>query len=560
MSVDRYQQSEHIWFLQLKIKGLERRLDSFRSGSAYTNLRENYESLIRKKDAEIKTLKKDLSVTRTQMVTNREHWFEVTEDLEKEYEKALAKKNREITALKKRLLDVERQRNQAQDTLREYREKYYQVGSELEEAHGLIQKLTAQVNKDFQNSSIPSSSQGPGRKKIPNNRKKTGRKPGGQPGHQGHRIRQQEPTKTVHLPEPEEYVNHPDYYPTKDLVKRQKIILTVGVEILEMTATVYRNRKTGSRVHAKFPEGYDTDICYDSSVKAFAFLLANEGNMAAGKISSILREVTKGKLNLSVATINGLCKEFSEKSATERQDIINRLMTSPVMNVDFTNSNVDGKNKQVLIMASPDTGASLFMARDHKGHKGIVGTPVEFYVGTLVHDHDKTFYRYGRRHQECMHHNIRYTIGSEQNEAERKWNQQMHSLLQEMLHYRNHLTGDFDPVKVKEFEDRYDQILELAKKEYEEDPPSDYYRDGFNLYRRLVEYRESELLFLHDKSVPPNNSLAERLARIFKRKQKQMMVIRSDHHYHYLCNSLSVITTFRNQDDSSLYDKACEIF
>ena len=158
------------------------------------------------------------------------------------------------------------------------------------------------------------------------------------------------------------------------------------------------------------------------------------------------------------------------------------------------------------------------------------------------------------------HHNIRYTIGSEQNETERKWNQQMHQLLQEMIHYRNHLSGDFDADKVKELEDRYDQILELAKKEYEEDPPSDYYREGFNLYRRLVEYRESELLFLHDKSVPSNNSLAERLARVFKRKQKQMMVIRSDKNYECLCDSLSVITTFRSQNDSSLYEKTCEIF
>ena len=562
MSAGRYpnQQSEYIWYLQLKNKGLERQLESFKSGSAYTNQRKKYESVIRKKNVEIKKLKKELAASHAQNVTNTEHWFEVTEDIEKEHKKAMAEKDREIAALKKRVLEVERQRDQALDHLKEYREKYYQMGTELEEERGLNQKLTAQVNKDFQNSSIPSSCQGPGRKKIPNSRVKTGRKPGGQPGHKGHRLTPQEPTKTTHLPDPEEYINHPDYYPTKDTVKRQKISLSVCVEISEVTATVYRNRKTGSRVHAKFPEGYDTDVSYDQSVKAFAFLLANEGNMTAGKIRSVLREVSHGKLNLSVATINGLCKEFSEKSAPERQEIINNLMTSPVMNVDFTNSNVNGKNKQVLILASPETGASLFVARDHKGHQGVLGTPLEHYVGTLVHDHDTTFYRYALKHQECMHHNIRYLIGSEQNEAERKWNRQMHQLLQEMIHYRKNLSGDFDSVIVKELEERYDQILELAKKEYEEDPPSDYYREGFNLYRRLVEYKESELLFLHDKSVPTNNSLAERLARVFKRKQKQMMVIRSDKNYHSLCDSLSVITTFRNQNDSSLYSKTCEIF
>ena len=49
-----------------------------------------------------------------------------------------------------------------------------------------IKKLTAQINKDFENSSLPSSLQGPRKKKIPNSRVRTGRKPGGQPGHKGH--------------------------------------------------------------------------------------------------------------------------------------------------------------------------------------------------------------------------------------------------------------------------------------------------------------------------------------------------------------------------------------
>ena len=49
MNADRYHPSEYIWFLQLRNKGLERKLETFRSGSAYTNLRKEYESVIRKK-------------------------------------------------------------------------------------------------------------------------------------------------------------------------------------------------------------------------------------------------------------------------------------------------------------------------------------------------------------------------------------------------------------------------------------------------------------------------------------------------------------------------------
>ena len=99
----------------------------------------------------------------------------------------------------------------------------------------------------------------------------------------------------------------------------------------------------------------------------------------------------------------------------------------------------------------------------------------------------------------------------------------MHELIREMLHYRNGIGEgeELDPVRVSEMETRYDGILELAQKEYEDDPPGKYYREGYNMFVRLKKYKESELLFLHDRRVPANNSLCERLARVFKRKQRQ---------------------------------------
>ena len=555
-----YSQSEYIWYLEFKVKGLENRIASFEAGSAYVNLRRKKDSIIHEQSAEITKLKRELTESHARLRKNREHWYEVFDDIMAEHADEIAAKDRRIRNLEALVAEADRQMDEAKKKEAEWRSKYYETAAELEEEKGKNIKLTAQVNKDFENSSIPSSSQGPGRKKVHNSREKSGRRPGGQKGHKGHRLHQMEPTNSVHIPDPEEYVNDPDYYATEEVVKRQKIILSVCVTVQEYTATVFRNRNTGSRVHARFPDGYETDISYDSSVKGLAFMLSNFGNMSLGKICDTLREVSHGKVNISRGTVAGLCREFSEKSEPERQKIIQDLMTSSVMNADFTNANVNGKAKQVLILASPENGARMYIARDNKGHKGVQGTPLENYVGTVIHDHDKTFYSYGLRHQECMQHNIRYLIGSEQNEPERKWHCRMHKLVQEMIHYRNSLGDDDpDPGIVAGFEKRYDDILDGAKKEYEYEPPSDYYREGYNLYVRLVEYKEAELLFLHDKRVPTNNSLAERLARVFKRKQKQMMVIRSDENHVYLCDDLSVIETFRCQNDGDLYNMVCEV-
>ena len=140
-----------------------------------------------------------------------------------------------------------------------------------------------------------------------------------------------------------------------------------------------------------------------------------------------------------------------------------------------------------------------------------------------------------------------------ENEPHLQWNKRMRGLLQEMIHYRKGLAAEnpeLDPDRVGEFESRYREILKLAKEEYDYEPPSDYYREGYNLYKRLDKYRDNHLLFLHDVRVPTNNNLCERKGRVFKRKQRQMMAFRSFDGLVYLCNSISMIDLLSARGDN----------
>ena len=89
-----------------------------------------------------------------------------------------------------------------------------------------------------------------------------------------------------------------------------------------------------------------------------------------------------------------------------------------------------------------------------------------------------------------------------------------------------------------------------AEEEYTDEPPNDYYREGYNLFLSLREYNENELLFLHDTRVPANNSLCERLARIYKRKQKQAVTLRSYENLCCICDGLSVVHLLRTQGEN----------
>jgi hypothetical protein len=229
------------------------------------------------------------------------------------------------------------------------------------------------------------------------------------------------------------------------------------------------------------------------------------------------------------------------------------------MCTDFTGARVNGESAQVNVCAN--NGAVKFSAKEHKGHEGVAGTPVEDYLGTLVHDHDKTFYKYGGNHQECLGHPIRYLKGSIENEPKLTWNKEMRGLLQAMIHYRNAVDDDAEPVAddVAAYRSKYLAILDTARTEYEFDPPTKYNKDGFNLYMKLEEYIDSHLLFLSDHRLPATNNLSERLLRLIKRKLKQVMTFRSFDSLGYFCDALGVIESLR-MAETNLYSHISNIF
>ena len=550
--------SFHTMNIQCQLKSTEAQLQAYKSGAKYKALKAEHKAQLAKKDLEIRGLKAKLATANRAIPDMRRKWTQVQEDLEKECAKALREKDKELKAMENRALRAERQRDEALDKLKEKNRELYQVKTELEDEKGKNQKLTAQVNRDFENSSLPSSLK-PNHKKIKNSREKTDRAPGGQRGHDWHPRKKQVPTKRVAIPAPEEYKDNPLYKPTGKTISKQVVNIKVSLEVTEYYTPEFQNKKTGRRVHAAFPEGVSDDVSYGSSVKALAFLLNNQCNVSIDKTRELLSELTDGALQISKGMINGLCKEFAAKTEGERKKSLEGLLTSPAMHTDATGVRVNGKNMHVFVCAFGNN--VLFFARVHKGHKGVKGTPVERYVGILIHDHDITFYSYGGGHQECLAHVLRYLKDSIANEPRLEWNKMMYNLLREIIHYWKGLRRGAAPdaEKVANFEMRYKETLRIARQEYEYEPPSDYYKEGYNLYRRLDEFTENHLLFLHNSYVTPDNNLSERLLRKIKRKMRQVISWRSFESLSLFCDCMGVIESIRAKDEN-LYAAAVTAF
>ena len=549
---------EYMTNLQYEVKYLRALVADFQSGEKYVRMEKEHRRIVAAKDREIRRLKAEIAASHAQTVDVRNKWFQTCVDVEKEKEAALTAKDREVKRAMAELYKAQRQRDEALDRLREKNLELYEVKTQLEEEKGKNQELTARINRDYTNSSKPSS-QSPNHGKIHNGREKTGRKPGGQPGHPHHGRKKQEPTRTVEIPAPEELTGNDEYRPTGTLVRRQLVILQVSTEVVEYVTPEFISKKTGKKIHADFPEGIKDDVDYDGTVKAAAYLLNNECYVSIEKTGAFLKEISGGKIDLSAGMICGLAGEFSEKTQGERNRIFLELLASVYMHVDFTFGRVNGKQGTVIICKSGEN--VLYQGREKKGHEGVKGSPAEHYDGTIISDHESTFQSYGSRRQECLVHVERHLRSSIENEPGLKWNKEMLEWIKEGIHYVNSLKeGEkIDKNKVDGLTARYWEILDKAKEEYEYEPPSEYFKDGYNLYRRMSESGEDYLLFLHDPSIPPTNNAAENAARKFKRKNAQAMCFRSEEGRDYFCDGLSVTESMKAKEEM-LYEGVIECF
>lgn len=392
--------------------------------------------------------------------------------------------------------------------------------------------------------------------KPPNNREKSSRKPGGQPGHKGHGRNRLEPDVKVTLGVPEEVLKDPrQFYKTAEKKIKQIQSVRLIVEVIQYEAVVYRNRSTGKRVWARFPKGIVNDITYDASVKALACMLHSHGNMSYEKVQEVISELTDGKLNPSTGFLAGIEREFSDKTVIDRQHIWDRMLKYPYMHVDGTTVYVNGKKRTILVCTSP--AGTLYFYSENKGHKAVQKSVLKDYEGTVISDGESTFFNYGKNHQGCLEHELRYLKGSMETETALTWAGKMRDLLRDAIHTANEAIKagkeKLDVEVINRIEIQYDDYIRLAEEEYREHHSHlKYYKKGYNTMKRLKDHMQFYLHFLHDLRIPATNSRAESKARPAKMHVKQCGGYRDDsgNSAQFYCDTLSLLSCTADRDGS----------
>ena len=433
---------------------------------------------------------------------------------------------------------------------RSLRARNSELEGELARKDALIEHLSARLSRGPENSSLPPSSE-PNRKRIPNSRVKSGRKPGGQPRHPGHGRRMPEPDVEVLL-EPEGGCCPRcgcGTVPTGDVREHSVTDVEVRTRTVAYVSSERRCPCCGKTTWDPFPRGAENEANYGPGVKSAIAYLAGACNVSGDNARGFLKAITGGEVDVSSGSVPNFMRQFSKLGEGDLRAAFDAVATAPVIGSDATFTRFEGHQSYVYVFHG--NGAAVYRASDTKGHAGVKGSPLEGAPdATIVSDHDTTYHNYGKRHAECNAHILRYLKGVTQNEPGQAWAEDMAGLLklanETAKRARAGGLESLDPEVVAKFESCYREILGSAIEGYEASGATSwkYVPDGVKLARRMLKHAGKHLLFLRDLSVPFENNGSERLLRQAKKKTKQSGGFRSTPNGEQpYCDFLTIVET-----------------
>ena len=360
-----------------------------------------------------------------------------------------------------------------------------------------IQELKEQLNKNSKNSSKPPSSDGYKKPAPKSLRKPSGKKVGGQDGHQGtHLAVITAPDEIViHMPSACKGCRH--YQMCKGTAciaeKRHVIdaVVTVNVtehQVLELPICMLH----GDTRRGEFPADVKAAVQYGENLQSLAVALNTVGAVSIKRTHEIL----SGVFNIPIETGTRVDKKL--------------WWVHDASNCEYTYLDISPK----------------------RGNAGMeqCGVLPEF-KGIAMHDCWASYWNYPDiQHAVCCAHLLRELTGIDENHPEQKWASAFIDLLLEMKKVKDKSVEkgkDFlSYYHYHKFDKKYDELIGQARKENPLPETTEKKRGRkkkgkiLALVERLANYKASVCLFIHNFNVPFDNNQAERDLRMIKVKTK----------------------------------------
>ena len=441
-------------------------------------------------------------------------------------------------------------------------EAVYQLIETLQNAIQLLEErvtiLESRIAKDSHNSSKPPSSDIV-KKESRSLRKKSGRRSGGQPGHQG--------TTLKRIANPDHIIKHPckgSCECSRSLEKAKRIgvhkrqVIDIKPVVMETTEHQAEIKKCAcGRIHtAPFPADVISSVQYGKGINSLAVYLIVYQLLPLKRTQELLLDLLG--VHLSEGTLKNMCAAAHNNLKATDDAIKGQIMASAVAHVDETGFYVMGK--RWWLHATSTLRYTYYFCHPRRGREGIkAGGILTEFKGRLIHDFWRIYFRFGGEHGLCNVHHLRELIFIHE-EVKAAWAAKMKTLLLKIKERVDRAKAknrrSLHCVTLRKYRLQYEAIIRAG---YRAEPAKAVKRregqrgrikqsPSRNLLDRFEKYDNEVLAFMDDFSVPFSNNLVEQDIRMMKVKQKISGCFRSELGAHIFCRIRSYISTVKKQE------------
>ena len=424
--------------------------------------------------------------------------------------------------------------------------------AELRRRDKKIEELEAKLaryeapDKNSNNSSTPPSKENMKDENIRRTkslRKPTGRKPGGQQGHEGSTLKM--------TANPDETEDVSANYCTKcgaSLEDSERILdyVTQVVSIPDLKPVVKEIRhyitvckQCGEHIQSHAPRKRGSNaVVYDATVKTLAVYLNVVMFLPYGRIENFFKEVFG--LEISQGSFVNWVGEAKKNAAPAIGKIKECIMNSSV--VGFDESGLYCNKKLDWAWIAQTVYFTLLFHGNGRSHKELedrFGNSLERMVA-VTDRHSAYFTLNFLDHQVCVAHLLREVQYLNELDKEQDWSKKVEALFQEAIHKRN-----MNPQLV------IDKLPWLSRLDALLTENLEHMKEQFGRLRKgLIKCRDYIFNFLENPAIPSDNNASERGIRKIKIKVKNSGTFRSDAGADAFLDLLSIVETTKKHNNS----------
>ena len=377
-----------------------------------------------------------------------------------------------------------------------------------------------QPPKNSGNSSVPPSKEGMGdeiKRRTSSLREKSGRKSGGQPGHEGHtRKMSEQPDETENI--------QPNY--CRECGRELSDIdgveeyheECVGVRITPVVKRLRFLKKTctcGCCNRVEYTRRKNP-VYLSSEIRALVVYLNIVMCMPYNRIKSFLHDVMR--IDISEGSIRNFIEDAGDKADAICDRIASELVKSHVAGADESGFYVNGRLNWAWILQNPKlTLTWIAKGRGAKEMDDRFGKDALENTVLTTDRHSAYFSMKVKGHQICIAHLLRNLNWLNELDKNQNWSARLQELLRKAVHWRN--TNPDTVADTTTWTESLDSLLNENLDKFKKP-----FRQIRNSLRKL---KDHVFLFLKDPRVPSHNNASEGGIRILKVKQKRSGGFRS---------------------------------